>query len=235
MLELENVSTNYGKIPMLRDVDLEIRKGEVVCLLGANGAGKTTTLKTILGLTRTVEGSITFQGRRIEAIPTHKIVQMGISIVPQGEGLFPKMTVETNLRLGAYFERDQAKVDAGLEDVFKIFPRLKERLGQKAGTLSGGERTMLSIARGLLAGPDLLLMDEPSLGLAPVLVEETFKSIERIRKEKDATILLVEQNAKKALSVADRGYIMQKGRIILAGTRDELLQSNIVKQSYLYV
>lgn len=235
MLELKNVSTNYGKIPMLRAVNLEIRKGEVVCLLGANGAGKTTTLKAILGLTRAVEGSITFHGRRIEALPTHKIVQMGISIVPQGEGLFPKMTVETNLRLGAYFERDQAKVDAGLEGIFKIFPRLKERLGQKAGTLSGGERTMLSIARGLLAGPDLLLMDEPSLGLAPVLVEETFKSIERIRKEKEATILLVEQNAKKALSVADRGYIMQKGRIILAGTRDELLQSSIVRQSYLYV
>ena len=235
MLELRNVSTNYGKIPMLRAVNLEVRKGEVVCILGANGAGKTTTLKTILGLVKTAEGSIHFDGQRIDTLPAHKIVKAGISIVPQGEGLFPKMTVETNLRLGAYFEKDKAKVDAGLEDVFRIFPRLKERLDQKAGTLSGGERTMLGIARGLLAEPDLLLMDEPSLGLAPVLVDETFKSIERIRKEKNVTILLVEQNAKKALSVADRGYIMQKGRIIHAGTRDELLESSVVRQSYLQV
>ncbi len=235
MLTLTNVSTNYGKIPMLRNVNMRVDPGEVVCILGANGAGKTTTLKTILGLVRPVSGTICFKEQRIDNMPTHRIVASGISMVPQGEGLFPKMTVESNLRLGAYFERDESKIRSRLERVFGLFPRLRERLSQKAGTLSGGERTMLSIARGLLSEPELILMDEPSLGLAPVLVDEVFKSIAQIKAEKKVTILLVEQNAKKALSVADRGYIMQKGQIVLEGTTDELLNSNIVRQSYLHV
>lgn len=235
MLKITGVSTYYGKIPMLRQVSAEIAAGEVVSVLGANGAGKTTLLKAVLGLVRAVEGSIVFQDTSIHNLPTHKIVRAGIAMVPQDGGMFPKMTVEANLRFGAYFEKNQATVEARLKEAYAIFPRLFERRQQKAGTLSGGERCMLSIARGLIGNPDLLLMDEPSLGLAPLMVEEVFKTIAAIKREKGLTILLVEQNARKALSVADRGYVMQKGQIIMSGSRDELLASDIVQQSYLQV
>lgn len=233
MLKINNVSTVYDRIPMLQNVNFEINKGEIVCILGANGGGKTTTLKTILGLVKPVEGTITFYDKRIDILPSYKIVQLGISIVPQGGGVFPKMTVEKNLIMGAYFEKNKEVIKNRLEDIYKLFPRLKERCNQKGGTLSGGERTMLAIARGLISNPKLLLMDEPSLGLAPVLVDEIFEYIKNINENNKITILLVEQNANKALMVANRGYIMQKGEIIFEGAKNELEENDIIKQSYL--
>lgn len=233
MLELKNISTYYGKIPMLRNVTFQIQKGEIVCLLGANGAGKSTVLKTILGLVKPTAGTITFNSKSIEHLPAHKIVADNIAIVPQGEGIFPKLTVENNIKLGAYFEKNRKVLTASLENIYQLFPRLQERYQQKAGTLSGGERTMLAIARGLMGNPRLLLMDEPSLGLAPVLVEEIFEYIKRINKENKITILLVEQNATQALCVANRGYVMQKGEIIFGGNKTELQECDVVKQSYL--
>lgn len=235
VLELENVSTVYGRMPMLQGVSLKVAQGETVCILGANGAGKTTLLKTILGMVKPVEGSVHFAGQRIDGLPTHRVVQAGIAIVPEREGLFPKMTVENNLTLGAYYEKDREKIGQRLEEVFGLFPVLRQRLKQKAGTLSGGERKMLGIARALLASPKLILMDEPSLGLAPAVVNEVFAAIDKIKQSTGAAILLVEQNATKALAVAERGYVLQKGRIILEGTAAELKESSIVKQSYLEV
>jgi len=233
MLEIKNVSTHYGRIPMLMDVSLNVAQGQVVCVLGANGAGKTTLLKTILSLVKPDRGSIIFNGQRIDSLPTHKIVEAGISIVSEGSGIFPRMSVENNLLMGAYYEKDKNVVQQRLEKIYHSFPVLKERLQQRAGTLSGGERTMLGIARGLIAGPKLLLMDEPSLGLAPVMVQETFEVVKRLNQEENLTILLIEQNAKKALSVSHRGYIMQKGQIILEGSQEELLNSSVVQSSYL--
>lgn len=235
VLELKNVSTVYGRMPMLQGVSLKVAQGETVCILGANGAGKTTLLKTILGMVKPVEGSVHFAGQRIDGLPTHRVVQAGIAIVPEREGLFPKMTVENNLTLGAYYEKDREKIGQRLEEVFGLFPVLRQRLKQKAGTLSGGERKMLGIARALLASPKLILMDEPSLGLAPAVVNEVFAAIDKIKQSTGAAILLVEQNATKALAVAERGYVLQKGRIILEGTAAELKESSIVKQSYLEV
>lgn len=233
MLELRKVDTRYGQIPMLRQVSLKVEKGEAVCLLGANGAGKTTLLKTIIGMVKPTSGEVIYNGQRIDHLPSHKIIASGIAIVPEREGLFPKLTVENNLLLGAYYEKDKSKINERMEEALAIFPRLRERLRQKAGTLSGGERKMLGIARALLADPQVLLMDEPSLGLAPALVIEVFAVIERIKKEKNITILLIEQNAQKALSVVERGYILQKGSIILEGSTKELQENSIVKESYL--
>ncbi|HYF95277.1 MAG TPA: ABC transporter ATP-binding protein [Symbiobacteriaceae bacterium] len=233
MLSIQGISTYYGKIPMLQQVTAEVNRGEVVCVLGANGVGKTTLLKTILGLVKPVAGAIHFNGVRIDGQPSHKIVQSGIAMVPQDGGMFPKMTVEENLRFGAYFQNDQVRIARRMGELYERFPRLKERSRQKAGTLSGGERCMLAIARGLLGEPQLLLMDEPSLGLSPLMVEEVFKTIEQIKSEGKLTILLVEQSATKALNVSDRGYIMQKGAVVMAGSRAELLESPVVQQSYL--
>ena len=233
MLELRNVSTVYGPIPMLMEVNIKVGRGEAVCLLGTNGAGKTTLLKTIISMVKPVKGEIYFNGQRLDLLPSHKVIQTGIAIVPEREGLFPKMTVETNLVMGAYYEKDKKKIQARMEEVLAIFPRLQERFHRKAGTLSGGERKMLGIGRALLADPQVLLMDEPSLGLAPTLVHEVYAVIERIRKEKNMTILLVEQNAQKALSVVDRGYILQKGAVILQGSTKELQENKIVQESYL--
>jgi len=235
MLELRNVDTVYGQIPMLMQVSLKINKGEAICMLGANGAGKTTLLKTIIGMVKPVSGEIIYNGQRIDTLPSHQVIKSGIAIVPEREGLFPKLTVKNNLLLGAYYEKDKDKIKKRLEEALAIFPRLRERLYYKAGTLSGGERKMLGIARAMLADPQLLLMDEPSLGLAPAIVNEVFSVIERIKKEREITILLVEQNAQKALSIADRGYVLQKGSIILQGTREELQENSIVKESYLSV
>jgi len=235
MLTLENVDTVYGRIPMLQNVSFNVNKGEIVTILGANGGGKSTTLKTILGLITPTKGEIYFEGRTIHTIPSDKIVKSGISIVPQGGGVFPMMTVERNLILGAYFEKDKKLIQNRLEEIYHLFPRLKERSLQKSGTLSGGERTMLAIARALLGEPKLLLMDEPSLGLAPVLVDEIFEYITSINKNRGVTILLIEQNANKALTVAHRGYIMQKGSMIFEGSREELSQNELIKDSYLSV
>lgn len=234
MLKMENVSTSYGKIPMLRNIDLQVEKGEVVCVLGANGAGKSTLLNTVLGLVRPDEGKITFMNQSVEGQPPHKIIPLGVSIV-QAEALFPKMSVEKNLKMGLYFEKDTKVFNERFDDVVETFPILKERLAQHAGTLSGGERAMLAIARGLISNPELLLMDEPSMGLSPLMVEETFKMVGRINQERKITILLVEQNANKALSASSRGYILQKGEIVFDGTREELMENTIVKECYLEV
>ncbi len=235
MLELRNVDTRYGQIPMLMQVSLKIEQGEAVCLLGANGAGKTTLLKTVIGMVKPTVGEVIFNGQRIDQLPPHAIIASGIAIVPEREGLFPKLTVEKNLLFGAYYENDKKKIKERMEEALNIFPRLRERINQVAGTLSGGERKMLGIARALVAEPQLLLMDEPSLGLAPALVNEVYDVIQRIKEEKNITILLIEQNALKALSVADRGYVIQKGSIILKGTTEELQENAIIKESYLAV
>lgn len=233
MLELRNVSTKYGQIPMLMGVSIKVDKGEAVCLLGANGAGKTTVLKTIIGMVKPVNGEVFFNGQRLDLLPSHKVIQTGIAIVPEREGLFQKLTVEQNLLMGAYYEKDKKKINLRLEEVLTIFPRLKERFRRNAGTLSGGERKMLGIGRALIADPQVLLLDEPSLGLAPALVHEVYGVIERIKKEKNMAILLVEQNALKALSVVERGYVLQKGGIFLEGSTAELRENKIVVESYL--
>lgn len=235
MLEIHEVDTKYGQIPMLMNIDVTVGQGEAVCILGANGAGKTTLLKTIIGMVKPLKGEIYFEGRRIDELPSHKIIRGGIAVVPEREGLFPKLTVEKNILMGAYYEKDKKKINERMEEALSIFPRLRERLNRRAGTLSGGERKMLGIARAILAGPKVLLMDEPSLGLAPSTVNEVFAVIERIKREKNIAILLVEQNAQKALSVAERGYILQKGQVVLAGTKNELQENSLVKESYLAV
>lgn len=228
ILEINNINTFYGRIPMILDLSMEMLEGEITCVLGANGSGKTTLLKAILGMVKADAGNVTFYGQDITNAPTHKVVEGGISIVASGVGSFPKMTVEANLKMGAYYEKDQKVVAQRLEEIYQSFPILQSRLNQKAGTLSGGERTMLSIARAVLSNPKLIMLDEPSLGLAPIMVEETFEVIKRLNKQ-GMSILLVEQNADKALEVADRGYVIQKGQIIFSGDRDELLRSEFVE------
>ncbi len=228
ILEMDHVDTSYGRIPCLMDVSLKVKHGECLTVLGANGAGKTTLLKTILGMIQPDKGTIHFDGNDITTWGSHKIVQAGVAIVAAGVGSFPKMTVETNLKMGAFFEKDQKKVQERLEQIYESFPILKSRLQQKAGTLSGGERTMLSIARAVLAEPRIIMMDEPSLGLAPIMVEETFEVIKRLKNE-GRTIFLVEQNADMALDVSNYGYVIQKGQIVMQGTAEELKKSEFVE------
>ena len=228
LLEMKNVNTFYGRIPMLMGVSIKINQGEVVCVLGANGAGKTTLLKTILGMVKADSGSIIFDDKDMTNQPTHKIIEAGVAIAAAGVGTFPKMSVDDNLRMGAYYVKDKKYIEERLEEVYQSFPVLKERLQQKAGTLSGGERTMLSLARALLSSPKIIMMDEPSLGLAPILVEETFEIVHKLREE-GKTILLVEQNAEKALGVSDYGYIIQKGQIIMGDEIEALRNSEFVE------
>ena len=232
MLRLEAISAQYGGIPVLRRVSMNIEKGQLVCLLGSNGAGKTTTLKAILRLIPTMEGSVLFEDQPIHQKKTHQIIDLGISVVPEGRRLFPKMTVLENLRLGAFTEGNEAEIKKRLEGIFHLFPKVKERLHQLAGTLSGGEQGMVAIGRGMMARPKILLLDEPSLGLAPILVEDFFKSIRRINEE-GTTILLIEQNARKALQIAAHGYVLQKGEIVVKGTQNELYQNDVIKKAYL--
>lgn len=232
MLRLEAISAQYGGIPVLRRVSMNIEKGQLVCLLGSNGAGKTTTLKAILRLIPTMEGSVLFEDQPIHQKKTHQIIDLGISVVPEGRRLFPKMSVLENLRLGAFTEGNETEIKKRLQGIFHLFPKVKERLHQLAGTLSGGEQGMVAIGRGMMARPKILLLDEPSLGLAPILVEDFFKSIRRINEE-GTTILLIEQNARKALQIAAYGYVLQKGEIVVKGTQNELYQNDVIKKAYL--
>jgi branched-chain amino acid transport system ATP-binding protein len=217
---------------MLRDVDVQVEKGRIICLLGSNGAGKSTLIKAILGLVKIVNGTITFDGEDITGGKTHKIVRKGISIVPEGKRIFPKMTTTENLRMGAYNEHDEQIIEERMERVFDLFPRLKERAQQVAGTMSGGEQSMLSIGRGLMSSPQLLIFDEPSLGLAPILVEQNFETIERINQE-GTTIFLVEQNASLTLEIASYGYVLQKGKVTAEGTAEQLMQTEVIQSAYL--
>ena len=232
MLKVDKINTFYGEVQALWDISLNVKKGEVVCLIGSNGAGKTTTLKTIIGLLHPRSGTIEFLGKRIERWPPYKIVEAGMALVPEGRRLFPYMTVYENLVVGAYTKRAYEKFEDSLEFVYNLFPVLKKFRNRMARTLSGGERQMLAIARALMSRPQLLLMDEPSLGLAPKIVAQVFKVIEDLRNE-GITILLVEQNARKALELADRGYVIETGHIVLSGKAEELLANDMVKKAYL--
>jgi branched-chain amino acid transport system ATP-binding protein len=232
LLELSDIHTYYGNIRALKGVSLGVGKGEIVTLIGSNGAGKTTTLKTVIGTVRPLRGSVTFAGQRIDTQPTDRIVRLGIAQSPEGRRIFPRMTVTENLDLGAFARTDRDGIEQDLERVLELFPRLRERLAQKGGTLSGGEQQMLAIGRALMARPTVLLLDEPSMGLSPILVETIFQIIQDINRQ-GTTILLVEQNARMALRVAHRGYVIQTGRIVLTGTGQELLRSDVVRKTYL--
>lgn len=232
MLEVKNIEVFYGAIRALHGISLEVKAGEIVTLIGSNGAGKSTTLRTISGLLKSKTGEIWFEGRQITELPAHKIVEMGICHAPEGRRVFADISVIENLELGAYIRNDRAGIQEDIERVFKLFPRLKERAKQKAGTLSGGEQQMLAIGRAIMSRPKLLLLDEPSLGLAPFLVRDIFSIICEVRSQ-GTTILLVEQNARQALSIADRGYVLESGEIVLCDTAKNLLGSEIVRRAYL--
>lgn len=232
MLDVKDIHTYYGNIHALKGVSLEVNQGEIVTLIGANGAGKTTTLRTISGLLKPRVGQIKLNGEDLAAYPAHELVYKGIAMVPEGRGVFSKLTAEENLEMGAYSRNKKTAILQDMDRVFTLFPRLKERRGQVAGTLSGGEQQMLATGRALMAQPKLLLMDEPSMGLAPILVESIFDTIQEINKE-GTTVLLVEQNALMALSVANRGYVLQTGQIVLSDTAENLANNKTVQKAYL--
>jgi branched-chain amino acid transport system ATP-binding protein len=232
VLELRDVSTHYGLVSVLRHVDMQIYPGEMVCLLGGNASGKSTTLKTILGYVVPTEGEVLFEGQVVSGRSTAEIVRRGVSMVPENRRLFANMTVEENLTLGAFLRTDKEAIERDREQVLETFPRIRERLKQKAGTLSGGEQQMVAMGRALMANPTVLLMDEPSMGLAPVLVEQVFEIIQQIRAL-GKTIFVVEQNANMALSIADRGYVIQTGQVVLADTAANLLANPLMREAYL--
>ena len=232
MLEVKDLQVYYGVIQALKGISFHVNQGEVIALIGANGAGKTTTLQTLTGILSPKSGSIVFEGKDLTRTPAHKIVEMGMAHVPEGRRVFADMSVYENLLLGAYTRKDKAEIAESLASVYKRFPRLEERKGQRAGTLSGGEQQMLAISRGLMSNPKLLMLDEPSLGLAPIIVEEIFNMIEKVRKA-GTTVLLIEQNASIALQISDYAYAIELGRISLSGTGQELLNSEDVKRVYL--
>ena len=231
ILKVDDINVYYGSIHAIKGISFEVNQGEVVTLIGANGAGKSTTLNTISGLLHSKTGSVTFQGKPLAKIPPHKIVEQGLAQVPEGRRVFLQMTVKENLEMGAY-TMPSGGVDADLDMVYSLFPRLKERYKQVAGTLSGGEQQMLAMGRALMSHPKLLMLDEPSMGLAPILVEQIFDIIKDLHKN-GSTILLVEQNAQAALSIADRGYVLETGKIVTTGTGAELLNSPAIKKAYL--
>ena len=232
MLEVNNIHTYYGNIHALKGISITVEENEIVTLIGGNGAGKTTTLRTISGIIHPRSGEVLFEGEKISETPAHELVYKGITMVPEGRGIFARLTVFENLDMGAYSRSDRSSFDDDLDRVFQLFPRLKERRNQVAGTLSGGEQQMLATARALMANPRLMLMDEPSMGLAPILVESVFETIKEINKT-GTTILLVEQNATVALSVADRGYVLQTGEIVLKDSAENLRQNEMVQKAYL--
>ncbi len=233
LLEVRGLCSSYGPVQALHDLDLAVRAGELVAMVGANGAGKTTLLHTLSGVHRSSSGSIRFEGREITRLATHRIVASGVCQVPEGRQVFAPLSVEDNLRLGAYSQRkDQDWVEREIARIYELFPILRERSEQTAGTLSGGQQQMLAIGRALLGRPRLLLLDEPSMGLAPRLVEEIFRVVQELNQQ-GVTILLVEQNARAALAIADRGYVLETGRVVLSATAEELLQDEAVKRAYL--
>ena len=233
LLELSDVHTYYGKIHALKGVSLTVNEGEIVTLIGSNGAGKSTTLRTISGLLRPKQGDVKLSGQSMTSMPPHKIVEAGIGHVPEGRGVLPILTVLENLEMGGYLIKNSREVDRRLIEVFQIFPRLQERMYQKGGTLSGGEQQMLAIGRALMQQPHILLLDEPSMGLAPLLVEEIFNIVRRLNREQGTTILLVEQNAQAALQVAHRAYVLETGKISMSGKASDLLHEPKVVESYL--
>ena len=232
MLELHDVDTYYGPNHVLKNLSLEVKQGEIVTLLGANAAGKTTTMKTIFGLVKPKSGSVTFKGERIDTVGTDQIIMRGMALVPEARRVFPRMSVLENLEMGAFLSNDRNAVEQDIARVYTLFPRLKERAKQVAGTLSGGEQQMLAMGRALMARPQLICMDEPSMGLSPILVQTVFDTIEEIRKQ-GVTVFLVEQNAFMALNVADRGYVLQQGQIVLTDTAKNLLTNDLVRSAYL--
>lgn len=232
-ITLKEVFVNYNEGEALKGISINILEGSIVALIGSNGAGKTTTLRAISGLVPISSGEVFFQNTRINGLPPHKIVGLGIAHVPEGRGIFPSMTVLENLRIGAFLRREYREVNKDLKTVFEYFPRLKERTRQKAGSLSGGEQQMLAIGRGLMNHPSILMLDEPSLGLAPIMIENVTKIIEEINKSTKLTIILVEQNAQMALQIADSGYVLETGKIVLQGTCRELQDDEGVRRAYL--
>ncbi len=233
MIKINDLVVAYGGIEALKGVSLEVPKGKIVTLVGANGAGKSTTLKSIVGLVKPKSGTIVYEGEDLTKLTTEKMVEKGIALVPEGRRVFADLTVLENLKIGAYSRKDRNHIDKDLENVYSLFPRLKERTWQAAGTLSGGEQQMLAIGRALMSKPKLIMMDEPSLGLAPIIVKELFGIIKKINKEEGVTVLLIEQNANAALKIADIGYIMETGKIILEGSGKDLLTNEEVKKAYL--
>lgn len=233
LLELHNLHTYYGQIHALKGIDLSVDEGEIVTLVGSNGAGKSTTLRTISGVVRPRTGSIRFAGKDITGMSAHAIAGLGIAHVPEGRRIFPLLTVQENIEIGAWNVSERRQITRRMDEMFDLFPRLRERLNQKGGTLSGGEQQMLAIVRAMMANPKVLLLDEPSMGLAPVLVEGIFETIQRMNREQRTTILLVEQNALMALEVASRGYVLQSGSIVLADTASNLMKNEMVRKVYL--
>ena len=232
MLELQGVDTFYGPSQVLNDVSLQVNQGEIVCLLGANAAGKTTTMKTIFGIVRPRRGAVVFEGQQISGTSTDRIIGKGLALVPEGRRVFSRMSVHENLEMGAYMRNNRAELQSDIERVYTLFPRLKERDKQLSGTMSGGEQQMLAIGRALMSRPRLMCMDEPSMGLSPILVQTVFDTIQEIRNQ-GVTIFVVEQNAFMALNVADRGYVLQQGRIVLSDTSKNLLDNDLVRRAYL--
>lgn len=232
MLEVKDLQVYYGVIQALKGISFHVNQGEVIALIGANGAGKTTTLQTLTGILSPKSGSIVFEGKDLTRTPAHKIVEMGMAHVPEGRRVFADMSVYENLLLGAYTRKDKAEIAESLASVYKRFPRLEERKGQRAGTLSGGEQQMLAMGRALMSKPRIILMDEPSMGLSPIFVNEIFDIIQQVSKT-GTTVLLVEQNAKKALSIADRAYVLETGKIVLTGDAKELMDNESIKKAYL--
>jgi branched-chain amino acid transport system ATP-binding protein len=232
VLELDNIHSYYGNIHALMGISLTVEQGEIVALIGANGAGKTTTLRSISGLLHPRRGKVLLEGKDISHLPPHTVHKAGLGLVPEGRGVFPGLTVLENLEMGAYIVDDKAEIERGIQNAFSLFPRLKERAQQMGGTLSGGEQQMLATARGLMSNPKILLMDEPSMGLAPVLVDQIFEIIKELNK-RGTTILLVEQNALMALSIANRGYVLQTGNIVLTDTGANLKANDMVRKAYL--
>jgi len=234
ILEIKDLYVNYGAIKALKGISLKVPKGEIITIIGANGAGKTTTVSTIAGMLKPLKGEILFNDKKINGLPSHEINHLGISLSPEGRRIFPELTVLENLNMGSYSSKDKAKAKEDLEIVFNLFPRLKERVKQLGGTLSGGEQQMLAIGRAMMSSPSLLMLDEPSLGLAPILVDEVFDSIEELNK-KGVTILLIEQNAAKALQISSHGYVLETGNITLSDSSDKLLSNSKVKEAFLGV